>query len=88
MQGNTDYGYVEITLDSYMKKNGISKNFLADKANLQRTQLITYCRNEIKRPDIEVLARICYALNCDLMDIIGYVKPANAQGGKVNGSIE
>lgn len=85
MLDNIDYGYVEITLDSYLKKNNISKNYLAEKANLQRTQLNTYCKNKIKRPDFDVLARICFALNCELADIVSYVKPQNGNGGKANG---
>lgn len=85
VQDYTDYGYVEITLDGYLKKNDISKNFLAEKANLQRTQLNTYCKNNIKRPDIDVLARICYALDCDLADIVSYVKPQKGNGRTTNG---
>lgn len=70
-----DYGHFNIVLAEYLKTNGISKNQLAMKANLQRTQLNSYCKNNIKRPDFDVLARICYALNCDLSDIICYVRP-------------
>jgi putative transcriptional regulator len=70
VRGNIDYGHFEMTLESYLKVKKISKNYLAEKANLQRTQLNTYCRDEIKRPDFDVLARICFALNCDLADIV------------------
>ena len=71
-----NYGCINITLDEYLKRNDISKNFLAEKANLQRTQLNTYCKNMIKRPDLDVLARICFALDCELTDIIDYRKPS------------
>lgn len=60
-------------------------NFLAIGANLQRTQLNSYCKNNIKRPDLDVLARICYALNCELSDIIRYVHPNERNGEKGNG---
>ena len=53
-----DYGRFEITLEECLAKKGVSKNILADKANLQRTQLNNYCKNNIKRPDFDVLARI------------------------------
>jgi putative transcriptional regulator len=75
MQDTTDYGYFEITLGDYLLRNKISKNYLADTANLQRTQLNNYCKNSIKRLDLDVLARICHALNCELTDIVRYVKP-------------
>lgn len=86
MKDSVDYGYFEIILDNYLAKNKISKNFLAEKAILQRTQLNNYCKNNIKRPDFDVLARICYALDCELADIIKYVKPKKVPGGKNNGS--
>ena len=81
---NFDYGSFEITITDYLKSKNISKNWLADKANLQRTQLNSYCNNKIKRPDFDVLARICYALGCELSEIISYKKPADTKklGGK------
>ena len=81
----SDYGYFEIILEDYLKSKNCSKNLLADKANLQRTQLNTYCKNNIKRPDFDVLARICYALDCELSDIVRYVKPQNMMGEKEDG---
>ena len=72
---NTEYGYFQITLENVLKQRNISKNKLAYMANLQRTQLNSYCNNKIKRPDFEVLARICYVLKCDIGEIIQYVNP-------------
>ncbi|WP_346979931.1 helix-turn-helix domain-containing protein [Christensenella minuta] len=85
MQDFVDYGHFEITLEDYLKQNKISKNALAENANLQRTQLNSYCNNKIRRPDFDVLARICYALDCELADIVTYVKPENEDGGKNDG---
>lgn len=85
MQENIDYGHFEITLEDFLKKSNISKNFLAERANLQRTQLNTYCKNNIKRPDFDVLARMCYVLDCELADIVRYVKPINESEGQNNG---
>jgi len=82
---NNAHGYIKITLAGYLENNGISKNFLAEKANLQRTRLDSYCKNNIKRPGLDILARICYTLGCELADIVSYVKPQNRNGGKDNG---
>lgn len=49
-----DYGHFDIVLADYLRVNGISKNQLSDRANLQRTQLNSYCKNNIKRPDLDV----------------------------------
>lgn len=85
MKHINDYGYFEMTLDELLKEKGISKNYLAEHANLQRTQLNTYCKGNIKRPDFEVLARICYVLNCEISDIVRYVHPTVENGGENNG---
>lgn len=79
-----DYGHIDIVLAEYLQKKQVSKNKLAEKANLQRTQLNAYCKNDIKRPDLDVLARICHALECDLTDIIRYVRASEQNGGNNN----
>lgn len=80
-----DYGHFDIVLAEYLQERQISKNKLAEEANLQRTQLNAYCKNDIKRPDLDVLARICYTLHCDLTDIIRYVHPSQTNGGNNDG---
>lgn len=85
MKDIVDYGHFEIKLEECLVEKGVSKNILAEKANLQRTQLNNYCKNNIKRPDFDVLARICYTLDCELADIVSYVKPQSRDGGKDNG---
>jgi putative transcriptional regulator len=71
----TDWGHFDIILAEYLEDHGISKNKLAAAANLQRSQLISYCKNEVQRPDLSVMARICCVLSCELNDIIKYRPP-------------
>ena len=40
---------------------------------MQRIQLNYYYRNEISRIDIDVLARLCFALNCNVADILEFI---------------
>lgn len=44
-----DYGYVRIKLDELIEKQGISKNKLAHRAEMQRTQLNQYCKGSVTR---------------------------------------
>lgn len=74
-----DWGHFEITLDVYLKRLNISKSRLASAASLQKTQLSAYCRNQVQRPDLSVLSRICLALQCDISDIMRYVPPEDAR---------
>lgn len=70
---DSDYGYVRINLQKIMAEKGISKSKLTFKAELQRTQLNLYIKNEVQRIDLGVLARICSALECEISDILEYV---------------
>lgn len=74
---NTDlaYGYFHLEIDTYLKKHNISKYWLREHAKLQPSQLQRYYRNEVQRIDLAVIARICYALDCELSDILVYVRP-------------
>ncbi len=68
-----NYGYIKIKLASILEQQGISKNKLAQRAELQRTQINAYCNNTITRLDTAVLARICTVLECRIEDILEFV---------------
>ena len=70
-----EYGTIRIKLEEMLKKRGMSKNKLSHKAEMQRTQINNYCKNEITRLDTDVLARICTALDCKIEDILEFVPP-------------
>lgn len=70
-----EWGHFEIMLESVMRKKGVDSGRLAHLAQVQRSQLNLYITNDIKRPDLGVLARICTALACDIGEIIKYVPP-------------
>lgn len=70
-----DFGVIRIKLDELRKEQNISINKLACRAEMQRSQVRNYCKNDIQRLDIAVLARLCYALDCKLTDLIEYIPP-------------
>lgn len=70
-----EYGTIKIKLAELIEKEGISKNKLSHKAEMQRTQLNNYCNNTISRLDIDVLARICTVLNCEIADLLEFCPP-------------
>lgn len=69
------YGTIHIKLDALIQKSGISKNKLSHRAEMQRTQINNYCNNKITRLDIDVLARICAVLECEISDLLEYIPP-------------
>ncbi len=72
---NAGWGRVRFTLAEYMKAHKISKSQLTKRADLQYTQMLLYYNNAVQRPDIGVLCRICYALDCSIEDILTYDPP-------------
>ena len=68
-----EYGTIRIKLGELIAQAGISKNKLSHKAEMQRTQINNYCNNQITRLDIDVLARICTVLNCEISDLLEFV---------------
>ncbi|MBR3294238.1 MAG: helix-turn-helix transcriptional regulator [Oscillospiraceae bacterium] len=67
------YGSIKINLENLIKVHGISKNKLSQRAEMQRTQLNNYCNNKISRLDIDVLARLCTVLECEIGDLLEFV---------------
>ena len=70
-----DFGIVKLTLNKVFNENEISLRKLASRAEMEPTQLKAYLHNEMQRVDLNVLARLCYALECDLNDILEYNPP-------------
>ena len=69
------FGTVKINLAKLIDENGISKNKLSQRAEMQRTQINHYCNNTITRLDIDVLARLCTVLECEIGDLLEFVPP-------------
>lgn len=69
---NEQYGEVAFKLNEMIDKSGLSKNKIAFKAEIQRTQLNNYCKGKIQRIDLDVLARLCYVLGCTPGDLLEY----------------
>lgn len=70
-----NYGHIQIHLAELMKEQNISINKLAFRAEMQRTQLKAYIKGDIQRLDMDVLSRLCHALECNLDDLITYIPP-------------
>lgn len=74
-----NYGTIRIKLDEMIEKQNISKNKLAHRAEMQRTQLNQFCKGTVTRLDTTVLARLCCALNCKIENLLEYVPPENKE---------
>ena len=69
-----DYGKVEITLKEILDKKGISRNKLSVMIAVNYDLVNRYYNNRVIRVDIDIIARMCYVLDCDINDILKYRK--------------
>lgn len=70
-----DHGMIKIKLGELLDETGLSKNKLSHRAEMQRSQINSYCKNEISRLDVDVLARICHTFGCKIDDLLEYIPP-------------
>ena len=72
------YGKINITLSKLMDKYNISIYQMAKLTNLKYTTIKSYYYYEedpITRVDLDVLAKMCYVLECNVKDILNYTGP-------------
>lgn len=67
-----NYGHVSITLKDIMDERGITRNALARAINARFEVVDKWYNGHVEKIDADVLARICYALECEPEDIISY----------------
>lgn len=71
----SEFGTIRIRLDELIEKSGMSKSKLGHRAEMQRTQINNYCKNKVTRLDVDVLARLCTVLDCEINDLLEFVPP-------------
>ena len=66
----TQYGHIEINIKDLMDKKGISRNALARAINSRFDVIDKWYQGHVEKIDSDILARICYVLDCTPADII------------------
>ena len=66
------YGYIEIKLKDIMLEKEISRNALARAINTRFEVIDKWYNGRVEKIDADILARICYVLDCEPSDIITY----------------
>ena len=67
-----DYGHVEIRLKELLDKAGMTRNALADAIGSNFEVVNKWYSGALGKIDADVLARICYVLQCRVEDLIVY----------------
>ena len=67
-----DYGKITVHIKEIMDSKGITRNFLAKASNTRFEVINKWYNGQVEKMDLDILARICYALDCSPADIIKY----------------
>lgn len=67
-----EYGKIDILLKDILDERGLSRNYLATAANTRFEVINKWYNNQVEKLDLDVLARICYVLDCSPEDLIRY----------------
>ncbi len=70
-----NFGYVKFKLDQIMKNKDISVYELSSKANVAFNTIKKLSMGEdLTRINIDVIAKLCYVLDCNISDLMEYVE--------------
>lgn len=67
-----NYGKIKINLSAILEEKEISRNQLSKLTDTRFEVVNKWYTGDVERIDADVLARFCYALDCDVSDIIKY----------------
>ncbi len=65
---------VKLIIDRYLDERGMTRYELAKRTAVKFQTIDRYYKNRVVRYDSYMLDRICTALECNLCDIMEYVK--------------
>ncbi len=65
---------VKLTIDKILEQRGITRYELAKRTEIKFQTIDRYYKNKVIRYDSYILDRICAALECNVNDILEYVK--------------
>lgn len=68
-----NYGKIIFHIGEVMDKRGISRNKLCTLTGIRFEVADRFYKGNIERLDVDILARICCVLNCNVGDLIEYV---------------
>lgn len=67
-----NYGEIVLNLREIMESRGISRNRLARSINTRFEVVDKWYRGDVEKLDLDILARICWVLDCSVEELIKY----------------
>ncbi len=69
-----NYGKIRLKLKAVMDARGISHNSLATAIHARFEVIDKWYNGNVEKIDADILARICYTLQCKVEDVLEYVE--------------
>lgn len=69
-----DYGRISVCLKGIMEQKGFTRNSLAHATNTRFEVINKWYNDNVEKMDLDILARICYVLDCTPDEIIKYIE--------------
>ena len=69
-----DYGKIKLRLRELMDKKGVTRNNLARKVDVRFEVIDRWYSGDIEKMDLDILARICFVMDCSVKDILEYTE--------------
>ncbi len=67
-----DFGQIDIHLKEILDRKGISRNKLCNMMGTNYDLITRYYHNKVTRVDLEILAKMCFVLDCNIGDVLVY----------------
>ena len=78
-----EYGRVKVKLAALLDSKGITRNRLRTLTGIKYEVIDRYYKEKnIEMVDLDFLAKVCYALNCKVEDILEYEEPDETQSDR------
>lgn len=70
----SEYGKIKIRFNEIMDRRGITRNRLANLTGVRFEVIDRFYKGKVERLDLDILARVCFVLNCKVSDVLEFVK--------------
>lgn len=67
-----DHGKIRLKLKERMDCDGINRNSLARRIGVRFEVIDKWYRDDVEKLDLDILARICCVLDCDVGELLEY----------------
>lgn len=69
-----EYGSIHLQLRELMDQRGINRNQMARRIGARFEVVDKWYRGEVEKLDMDILARMCFVLDCQVGDLLEYRK--------------